>query len=302
MISLPNFVRRLKSPFTYNIGFIEITPEELVKERGFGKRKIHWMSHKYIDRWFADPFILDVKEGIITVLAEEKRYGIPGTLVRLDIDSKSYRLVKRTTILGLNTHLSYPNPIRVGEKVFVYPENSASGNLKIYELVNGSALKYECTLISEPLNDSSIFYNPIDHHYYLIATNTDLSPHNYTLLFRSKSILGQWQRLNQNPIINDSHVARPGGNFFRIGDSLYRPAQDCFDSYGKFLHIMRVNNINPWIEEELFNIHPSDKKYSEGLHTLNFHDSGLAVIDGNGYAYPFLGKTIGALIEKILHH
>ncbi len=301
MLSIANFIRRLKSPFNYNIGFVDITPAEFIEEEGFGKRKIEWMKHRYNDRWFADPFIVGADDDKIIVLAEEKQYGIPGSLVQLTVSQVGKYLIDRVEILKLPTHLSYPNPIEYDGKTYIYPENSQSGKLSIYEYSNGTPLKLITTLIDKPLNDSSIVINPKDGRCYLIATSTDLDPHNQTLIFEAESIMGKWAQVSGNPIITDNRYARPGGNFFRVKDSLYRPAQDCACIYGNSLHIMKVDSLNPWSEQEAFHLKPSSYKYSKGLHTLNFHDSGIAVIDGNGYAYPFVGRILGPVLERMIH-
>ena len=36
----------------WNIGFILKSPEEILQS---DKLDVHWMKHKYKDRWFADP-------------------------------------------------------------------------------------------------------------------------------------------------------------------------------------------------------------------------------------------------------
>lgn len=301
MLSVANLIRRIKSPFNYNIGFVDISPNEFINERGFGMRKVEWLTHDYNDRWFADPFILDADDDKVIVLAEEKQYGKPGSLVRLTISRKGKRLIKRESILEQPTHLSYPNSIMIGDKVYVYPENSQSGTLTIYEYNTNAQLKKYQVLIDQPLNDSSIIQNSTDGKFYLIATNTEIDPHNHTLLFSADNPLGSWSQVSKKPIINDRRFARPGGNFIIIDNEIYRPAQDCEGAYGNSLHIMKVNSICPWQEEELFHLQPASFKYSYGLHTLNFHTSGLAVIDGNGYAYPIIGRLIGPLLERLIH-
>ena len=57
----------------WNIGFILKSPEEILQS---DKLDVHWMKHKYKDRWFADPFILSVTESEIVLLVEEKYHPI----------------------------------------------------------------------------------------------------------------------------------------------------------------------------------------------------------------------------------
>lgn len=301
MLSIANLIRRIKSTYNYNVGFVEISPDEFVSQKGFGDRKVEWMRHGYNDRWFADPFILNADDECIIVLAEEKKYGHPGSLVRLKVSRFGKKLIERVALLELSTHLSYPIPIEIDGNVFIYPENSQSGRLNIYQYNNGEVLKNAKNLIDEPLNDSTIYFDRKKDCFYLIATHTDIDPHDNALLFKSHKLTGPWSEVYKSPIISDKRFARPGGNFFVAGNKLYRPAQDCVGSYGNSLHIMQVDSFEPWKESEVFHLVPSSFKYSEGLHTLNFHSSGVAVIDGNGYAYPIIGRLFGPLLEKIIH-
>ena len=52
----------------YNIGFVENTLEGILQGEPY---RIKWMKHGYADRWFADPFILDVCGNEAQVLVEE---------------------------------------------------------------------------------------------------------------------------------------------------------------------------------------------------------------------------------------
>lgn len=301
MLSIANLIRKIKSPYYYNIGFIDIIPDEFIKNGGFGKHKVTWLKHEYADRWFADPFILDANDETITVLAEEKEYGKPGRLVRLIVSRKTKELMERSVLLELPTHLSYPNPIDCDGKIYIYPENSQSGKLSIYIYHENDELECVASLIDEPLNDATILRDSINNKYYLIATHSDINVHNDAFIFEADSIFGKWRRISEFPIIKDARYARPGGNFFEVGGIIYRPAQDCEGLYGNSLHIMQVESVNPWKEKEVFQLKPELFQYSKGLHTLNFHDSGVAVIDGNGYACPFLGRIFGPILEFMIH-
>ena len=48
----------------WNIGFVTEDIADVVKS---DKLHIHWLKHNYTDRWFADPFLLEVTEKQIIV-------------------------------------------------------------------------------------------------------------------------------------------------------------------------------------------------------------------------------------------
>ena len=55
----------------WNIGFVENTLDGVINGEPL---KIKWLNHECKDRWFADPFILDVTDDKIYVLVEEYYY------------------------------------------------------------------------------------------------------------------------------------------------------------------------------------------------------------------------------------
>ena len=54
---------------TWSVGIVENSIEGLMKGE---KMVFHLVKHSYTDRWFADPFVLDVTDDSISLLVEEK--------------------------------------------------------------------------------------------------------------------------------------------------------------------------------------------------------------------------------------
>ena len=291
----------------YNIGFIDNTFEDLVKPKQTKQTKkvypkhVKWLKHPYRDRWFADPFVLDVSNNEITLLAEEQDTCLtaPGKLVKLVIDQTTKELKHKSTILELPTHLSYPLIIRENNKVYVLPENGASNSLNLYELGVDDKLHWVKRLIDRPLYDSTPFLNPHDKQWYIVGTEIDGSQLN-AYLYKSTSITEEFTLCNSAPISSDLRYARSGGNFFVDNDNqIYRMAQDCNGSYGNSIHIMKIDSVEPFMEHEVCHLKPKSFRYNLGLHTLQFHQSGLTVIDGTGHNHPILGRIIAKPLEKI---
>ena len=90
----------------FKIGFIEDSVETILANKAC---KINVIKHKYHDRWFADPFILEVTNSKIILLAEEFMYSnSKGRIAQLTIDRKSYKLIANKTILDLPTSVIKP--------------------------------------------------------------------------------------------------------------------------------------------------------------------------------------------------
>lgn len=265
----------------WNIGFCEETPEEIIQSKIL--KPIQWLKHPYKDRWFADPFILKVTEDDIVVFVEECPIVKPkGILCELTIDRKTKLLKERHVLLELDTHLSYPAIFHQNGKTYVYPENSASGKLYIYEYdpIEHKLINPIC-IIDEPVTDTTIVYN--DGVFTAVATKVPKTQEN-VFLYRSTKLLGPYLLISTTPLQRKKSCSRPGGNWICLGEHLYRPAQNCEKRYGASLSIMHVDR-KMTTESLFFDIYPSCFNYQLGLHTINFNN-GICVIDGYGYLYP----------------
>ena len=128
------------------------------------------MKHLYKDRFFADPFILDIKNDVIEVLVEEFIYKEwKGRITLLTVDRNSFELVSRKVLLDLKTHLSFPFIFRENTQIYVAPENSKSGQFSIYEYDdNKQQLTYVNALVKLPLVDSIIY--KFDNQYFILGS------------------------------------------------------------------------------------------------------------------------------------
>lgn len=286
-----NLLRRIQYSQNWNIGFCEISSNEIIS----GKRitDIKWLKHKYKDRWFADPFIYSVTERTITVFVEELMIEKPkGYLVELEIDRKSYEIHNRYVLLDLETHLSYPTILEYEGRTYVYPENGESGELNIYEYdrINHQLINPKC-ILCEALADATMLQMS-GSEYYIIATKVpNVQERSY--LFKSDSPFGPFEAVSSEPVQCSRRCSRPAGAWFKIDGTLYRPSQDCEAGYGSAISVMKVNSLHPFSEQLLHKIMPLSYRYNLGTHTLNFYNKSnykMAVFDGYGYFYPILGR------------
>ena len=285
-----NWKAILLYPQNWNIGFVEQSAKDLLDKRQLGRVK--WMKHKYKDRWFADPFIYKVTDGEIVVFVEEcmitdKPKGI---LCELHVDRKTMRLRERHVLLELDTHLSYPAFIKKNGVTYVYPENGASGSLKMYRYdeQNHRLVEPVC-ILNEAVADSTIL--PENDGYTLIATKTE-NPLECAYLYKSSELFGLYQLVDAQTVQVSRSCARPAGSWITNGGTVHRPAQDCSERYGGGINLMSVDSLNPYSEKILFPITPNGFKYNLGIHTINESpDGGLLVVDGYGYLHPVIARV-----------
>ena len=281
-----NFLKNVKNGSFWNIGFCDYTPENLIEKKLLPQ--IQWMKHPYKDRFFADPFILNVTESEIVVFVEEYVFNNPpGLIVELVIDRETKSLKQRYEILRLPTHLSYPAIIRKGDEILVYPENGASGRLNVYHYDAENHKLVDPRLIhDDAIFDATIHQKP-DGNSIMVATKQPDNLEN-AYLFCAPSYEGPFKQIGHKPFQPDRSCARMAGDFFEAYGQLYRPAQDCVLRYGSGIAIMQFDTTTNK-EQKVFTLRPQSYNYNLGLHTINFHN-GLCVVDGYGYLYPTLGR------------
>ena len=255
-------IRKLQGT-EWTIALLENSLESIVRGE-----KLHYslMKYKNKDAWYADPFVLDVNDKEITLLAEEMLYSMGyARISKLVINRKTTELSKVTPLLTLPTHLSYPAILRSDKGVFVYPESGKSGKLTRYFYDNKNERLIEQEVIMEgPLADATIL--SLHGQEFLFCTLLPDCNGKELFIYRKES--NRWHLFQK--YVFDENVARMAGDFFWIGDTLYRPAQDCNKSYGNGLVIQKVElNDGKFLFTETARYYSEDYIYKDGIHTLN---------------------------------
>lgn len=247
---------------------------------------VKWMKHRYRDRWFADPFIIDEDKDHFIILAEECILEEnKGRIARLTVTKDECELIKNETILDLPTHLSFPNPIKIDGQVFIYPENAASGSTNYYSY-SEKALKYRGKISNIGLADPVIVIHGTNS--FLLATMGKECNGNHLRVFKSNDTLSGYEECGEQ-FFHDN-IARRAGNVFWHNGMLISPAQVCNNDYGEGISLQQLTIDNNSVHlKELKRIYPFSRQYPEGIHTYNvFGDK--VVIDGYRYGSPFLHK------------
>ena len=258
----------------FKIGFIESDLADILAHKPF---KIKVIKHNYHDRWFADPFILDVTDNKIVILVEEFLYNnSKGRLAKLTIDRKSYRIITNETILDLPTHLSFPLIRRTENEIFICPENAASGEWNIYRF-DGNVCTKMRTLFKKAVFDAVDI--TIDNTEYMFATEgTKFSEQNGKCLSIYKKESCQYKFLQH--FFFDENLARMAGDFFYYNNELYRPAQENNHfKYGHALSFQKVTKHDDKFEfTEVCRIQSNSSQGRDGMHTFNTY-KGVIVVD-----------------------
>lgn len=277
----------------WNLGFVTDDVADVIKSNHLN---IQWIKHEYKDRWFADPYLLEVTDKQIVVLVEEFCYKIrKGRIAKLVISRPDYVLQDMKIILELPTHLSFPVIYEKDGQVYVMPENSESGGINIYRY-NTETERLD--LVHEvghlPLTDATIVKLHSGEEFVFSTKLPDPNGNELEIYpFDGESMKMDVKSLAA--VSFPSNIARNAGDAFYIGEQMFRPAQDCNKCYGNGLNIQQINRIGDKFQfTTVAEFHSDNPNYGLGYHTLNMKN-GLIVVDGHCLRFPRMVKLLQVL-------
>ena len=262
----------------YNIGFIDGNLQSVMEGEPI---KVNWMKHHYKDRWFADPFILDVTDNEIIVLVEEWYDPIQrGRISKLTIDKQSFELLNLKVMIETDFHLSFPAIDRRPNGIYIHPESCAINKLELYKYnPNTDSFNKVSSLSDLPLTDSVC--NDYFGQDLMFSTKLpDANGKELGIYYWDSEIeqytLKEYYHFKEN-------ISRMAGNFFKYQGNVYRPAQVCIKSYGDAVSIQEVNNLNGVYNfKEIRRIYSPHPDLDLGFHTFNIYKD-IIVVDAIGY-------------------
>ena len=243
------------------------------------------------DRWYADPFVLDVTDEEILLLVEDYSYATrKGIISLLHINRSTMEITARKEVLELSTHLSFPAIWRKEGHIYVYPESAKSGKLDMYEYdADKEELAFIGTICDDVVWDSYIT-DAFDEPLMFTAAHYDTILDIYSWNPEKERFIPYRQ------IYQESRNMRMGGGVFLYNDSVYLPAQNNNKTYGGAIDIKRIDYTNgEFTFETEKHIESPNKRYPLGLHTMNEY-KGVVVIDVKGYRYGKVGEMIAKLV------
>lgn len=294
-----NYYKKLTA-LHWEIGFLDNSYSDIVNGKPI---KIQLVTHDYPTHWFADPFILEVNDKTIVVLVEDVSFNFhKGRISKLVINKETLHVVERKVILERPGHLSFPVIIRKDDKIYIMPENSADGSLNLYEYNSKTdEVVFKKKLCNKPLTDAII----VDFFGKKQLFATEIPNDNGFILDQY-----EWDNSNDEFLFCQSisfneRIARMAGEFFKVDNRIFRPAQESNSNYGHGISIQEVSyDSGLWAFTEVRRLVSPLPEMNIGFHTLNSYD-GLLIVDVKGYRHPFMGPLLvkmNQFITKIIKH
>ena len=201
-------------------------------------------------------------------------------------------------ILSEPHHLSFPFLFRGSDEVFLIPESVQAHEVTLYRF---DAFPYRPqklrTLVHGDFVDSFLLFK--EGTYFLFAT----SPQGQMNVFCSDDLLeGDFLPHPCNPICVDPRYSRSGGGPLMIEGNWFRVAQDCSESFGRNLSLIKITQLSKTAYEEQVETEQLvtlNKGWNgKGSHHLSmefYNNQWVSMIDGIQNDYFFLPMQLTPL-------
>jgi hypothetical protein len=265
------------------IGITHGDIKEIIRTKTFNQ-DIKWLPIESKSHFFADPFILESRTGITKIIFEDfsvvNNYGNI-SLMTLDRNLKE---IRRKVLLDTKSHLSFPFIFTDDSKMYVIPESVQSGRLSVYEYDPlTETMRFIDHLLPYALYDPVLIWK--DGKYWLFGSIFENREVYKMHIFYSDRITGPYIPHPGNPVKSGLDGIRGAGHIIEVDNELYRPAQNCANSYGESITINRITRLDEidYAEESYMEIKTGDKDSRKNqvfkIHTLNVAGD-LIVVDG----------------------
>ncbi len=214
---------------------------------------MRWLPATKRSELRADPFGV-MRDGHLSILCEHMSYDDKrGYIVAIESMSAA-RAVRVAIGPATPVHMSYPFLLHADARMLCIPETSEAQEVALYECEHfpDRWIKVATLLAGTVIVDATLFHH--GEHWWLAGSEMADRGANCELhLWYAPSITGPWSPHPANPVKTDIRSARPAGTPFVVDGTLYRPAQDCSQTYGGRVIINRVVTLSPLaFREEAF--------------------------------------------------
>ena len=257
----------------WNIGIINKPIQAFIDEKEY---EVEWFPTPDRKHFLADPFGAKIK-GESYIFMEEYDYNKRKGKISYIKLSERNKPSKIHTAIEKPYHMSYPYIFQYEKDFYCTPETHQNNEATLYKIRSPSNWEKKYTIIKGiDVSDPSIIeYNG---KWWLFFTRG----YDYTNLYLwyAEDLFGDWKPHKNNPVKTEISSSRPAGTMFIHEGTLYRPAQDCEESYGANIVINKVLKISPmeFLEDPVLTINPKTNAI-KGVHTLSSLGE-ITLIDG----------------------
>lgn len=191
-----------------------------------------------------------------------------GHIASITLDAEG-SFVKEAIAVDNGLHMSYPFTIHDRGSWYMVAEELSANALNLYGRSSGGEWKHLKQLLPHAVIDPTV----LNHggRWWIFGTSA-ASPCSELLIWYADRLEGDWKPHDKNPVRIDTRNSRSGGTPFLVGDRLYRPTQNCSNTYGGSIIINQVDELtcSSFAEHAIREILPPlSSPYKHGMHTLS---------------------------------
>ncbi|MDB5685508.1 MAG: formyl transferase [Rhizorhabdus sp.] len=267
----------------WRIGLLQRPTADIFADGSIAGLVPTWMPAGRPFTYLADPFAIR-RDDRLYLFAETYDYRTRiGGIDVLTLDN-DFNMLDHRPCLRQPWHLSYPFLIESGGETYMLPEAHKSGDLLLYRATRfpfGWEAVASIPLDSPAIDPSPIFFEGYWWMFY--APSTDLAARMGVMhVAFAEHLTGPWRPHPLNPLRRDMAGARPGGTPVVVDGKLIVPLQDCSQTYGGAVKLLKIERLTPSAFEAdicaTISAPASFAPYIEGLHTLS-HCGDLTFFD-----------------------
>jgi len=293
-----NFFRKLYSSLFYeywNIGIIDDAIHVFLTP---GIRpQVRWLPAPAWNKHIADPFAIRRKKAVHILFEDYDYRTSKGCISAMSVYGKS--LSPSEVVIDTPFHMSYPYLLEYKDQIYCVPETHEAQEVSLYKAKEFPHSWVKATTLIKDFAglDNTIFQ--YEGRWWLLATDQNDGPECKLKAWYAADLFGPWKPHEANPVKVDVRSVRPAGTPFMYDGHLYRPSQDCSETYGRKTVLNRVIRLTPteFKEEQVAVIKPhKNSQYPDGLHTISAVGD-ITIIDGKKKELIF--KSLSVLIHKV---
>jgi hypothetical protein len=244
-------------------------------------RDVRWLEPPPPRTFVADPFLVE-HDGVRALFVEEYDYARDRGVIDAFVLDANDAVVERVRAIDLPTHVSYPFPVEIDGVLHLVPENAAGNEVAAYRCVRFPDRWERAFAVFPSFDgvDTTLFEH--DDRWWAFCTRFSHGSGVALFAFHAPHVRGPWTPHAQNPVVVDVSRARAAGPPFAVDGALYRPGQDCSQTYGGAVVIARIDVLDPlrYAETVVARVEaPRTGPYRDGVHTISVRGDTI-VLDG----------------------
>lgn len=252
----------------WRIGVVDAPIHTLLQ--GAALPEVKWLTSATRTGYWADPFGLPGDSSQLACEYFDEQTGV-GSLEVLRLDGSGQMVGRVPLSVGGGGHASFPNVFELNGQRLGIAETLAMRECVLHE-VDATGIWHPLYPLLEDVAAADPALFTWEGRLWLAYTDVDMGTLDNLCLQYAESLEGPWTPHANNPVKVDITGARMAGGLFTENGALYRPAQNCLQTYGGGIVLHQITELTPHSFREVVvrNITPdASGPCPHGLHTLN---------------------------------